>query len=575
MTPPIDIRAEHLRIVQDVLRQHLPNGVKVWVFGSRASWMTKDSSDLDLALEGETCVLPRTLSMLEAAFEESDLPFGVDIVDISRIGKSFRQIVAKQRIPLPMTGSDGEDSGIDLTAGSHLDMADGWVHCTLADACSNIDYGLTASASKNSSGSRFLRITDIVSGHLDWNNVPYVSVDDATAKKYRLHSGDIVVARTGASTGASMYIKKPPPAVFASYLVRLQAKSGFDSRFLAYYLKSPQFWGFIRGVLGDKSAQPNASASTMSAAPLRAPRDKTEQRAIAHILGTLDDKIELNRRMNETLEAMARALFKSWFVDFEPVRAKMEGRDTGLPQDLADLFPDRMVDSELGEMPEGWEVRALETALVELAVGSRPKGGVSGYAEGVPSIGAESIVGLGFFDYSKTKYVPREFFEAMRKGHVKNRDVLLYKDGGRPGEFEPHMTLVGDGFPFQIFAINEHVYRLRAADALGQNFLFFWLSSDLVMEEMRIKGTGVAIPGLNSTQVKSLTTLYPASEVISAFDAIVGSLVAQVLASCNESRTLSALREAVLPKLISGELRVRDVGQFVSNTPFDATGVQA
>ena len=308
---------------------------------------------------------------------------------------------------------------------------------------------------------------------------------------------------------------------------------------------------------------------------VQAPMDVDEQHAIAHILGTLDDKIELNRRMNETLEAMARVLFKSWFVDFDPVRAKIAARDTGLPQHLADLFPDRLVNSDLGEIPEGWEVRALETALVELAVGSRPKGGVSGYAEGVPSIGAESIVGLGFFDYSKTKYVPREFFEAMRKGHVKNRDVLLYKDGGRPGEFEPHMTLVGDGFPFQIFAINEHVYRLRAADALGQNFLFFWLSSDLVMEEMRIKGTGVAIPGLNSTQVKSLTTLYPASEVISAFDAIVGSLVAQVLASCNESRTLSALREAVLPKLISGELRVRDVGQFVSNTPFDATGVQA
>ena len=272
---------------------------------------------------------------------------------------------------------------------------------------------------------------------------------------------------------------------------------------------------------------------------------------------------------------MARALFKSWFVDFDPVRAKMAGRDHGLPQHLADLFPDRLVDSELGEIPDGWEMRALETALVELEVGSRPKGGVSRYAEGVPSIGAESIVGLGFFDYSKTKYVPREFFEAMRKGHVKNRDVLLYKDGGRPGEFEPNMTLVGDGFPFQIFAINEHVYRLRATLALGQNFLFFWLSSDLVMEEMRIKGTGVAIPGLNSTQVKSLTTLYPASEVISAFDAIAGSLVAQVLASCNESRTLSTLREAVLPKLISGELRVRDVEKFVSNTPFDTTGVQA
>ena len=128
----------------------------------------------------------------------------------------------------------------------------------------------------------------------------------------------------------------------------------------------------------------------------------------------------------------------------------------------------------------------------------------------------------------------------MRKGHVKNRDVLLYKDGGRPGEFEPHMTLVGDGFPFQIFAINEHVYRLRAADALRQNFLFFWLSSDLVMEEMRIKGTGVAIPGLNSTQVKSLTTLYPASEVISAFDAIVGCFFREVLLRAEDFRPKAA-----------------------------------
>ena len=97
--------------------------------------------------------------------------------------------------------------------------------------------------------------------------------------------------------------------------------------------------------------------------------------------------------MNETLEAMARALFKSWFVDFDPVRAKAEGRDPGLPKPLADLFPARLVDSELGEIPEGWEVHTLENVLSELEVGGRPKGGVSGYTEGVPSIGAESIIG--------------------------------------------------------------------------------------------------------------------------------------------------------------------------------------
>jgi type I restriction enzyme S subunit len=202
-------------------------------------------------------------------------------------------------------------------------MADEWIECALAHACSSIDYGLTASASDQEVGPRFLRITDIVSGHIDWNAVPHVVADAETAEKYRLHDGDVVLARTGASTGSSAYVKNPPPAVFASYLVRLKANPDFDSRFLAYYLKSEGFLTFIRGVLGDKSAQPNASASTMTKAPLRAPGDKNEQRAIAHILGTLDDKIELNRRMNETLEAMARALFKSWFVDFDPVRAKM------------------------------------------------------------------------------------------------------------------------------------------------------------------------------------------------------------------------------------------------------------
>ena len=323
-----------------------------------------------------------------------------------------------------------------------------------------------------------------------------------------------------------------------------------DTRFLMYSLAATDISGYLTG-----STMPKLTQGSMNRIPLLSP-PLPEQRAIAHILGTLDDKIELNRRMNETLEAMARALFKSWFVDFDPVRAKAEGREPGLPKPLADLFPDSFEDSELGEIPKGWEVSVLNDVLSELETGGRPKGGVSGYATGTPSIGAESIVGLGVFDYSKTKYVPDEFFDGMTKGRVKSRDVLLYKDGGRPGEFEPHLTLFGDGFPFDTGAINEHVYRIRAKKELGQNLLFFWLSSDLVMEEMRIKGTGVAIPGLNSTQLKSLTTLVPTREVALAFDGLVEPWITRVLAACNESRTLAALRGALLPKLISGQLRI-------------------
>ena len=335
----------------------------------------------------------------------------------------------------------------------------------------------------------------------------------------------------------------------------MKAKPEFDSRFLAYYLKSEPFQQFIRGVLGDKSAQPNASASTMTKAPLRAPRDLAEQRRIAHILGTLDDKIELNRRMNETLEAMARALFNSWFVNFDPVRAKAEGRDTGLSPRLADLFPSRLVDSPLGPIPEGWEVRPLGGLLEVIETGGRPRGGVAKYTSGVPSIGAESIVGLGIHDFTKTKYVPREFFDGMSRGRIQDGDVLLYKDGGKPGQFEPHATLVGEGFPFQECAINEHVYRLRASDALGQSYLYLLLTSESAMEEMRRKGTGVAIPGLNSTQVKSLVAIAPPGPLVRDFSDRAGPLVQRICVNGNESRSLAASRDALLGDLLRSRPR--------------------
>ena len=116
---------------------------------------------------------------------------------------------------------------------------------------------------------------------------------------------------------------------------------------------------------------PSINTQILSDILILHPPDLPEQRAIAHILGTLDDKIELNRRMNETLEAMARALFKSWFVDFDPVRTKMEGRDTSLPKHIADFFPDKLVSSQIGEMPEGWKVSTIGEEVVVVG-GSTP-----------------------------------------------------------------------------------------------------------------------------------------------------------------------------------------------------------
>src|SRR5437899_5169649 len=163
-----------------------------------------------------------------------------------------------------------------------------------------------------------------------------------------------------------MVLIRPSPAVV-----------GF--RFLRYWLNSP-LMALHTSAHRDGSVAERLNLTTIRALPIAVP-PLTEQRAIAHILGTLDDKIELNRRMSETLEAMARALFQSWFVDFDPVRAKAEGRDPGLPKPVADLFPARLVDSELGEIPEGWKVKPLPEVIEVNPIRTLRNGDVAPYLD--------------------------------------------------------------------------------------------------------------------------------------------------------------------------------------------------
>jgi type I restriction enzyme S subunit len=434
-----------------------------------------------------------------------------------------------------------------------------------------MDYGLTASASDHEAGPRFLRITDIVSGHIDWNAVPHVAADDETTAKYRLHDGDVVLARTGASTGASAYVKNPPPAVFASYLVRLKAKPDFDSRFLAYYLKSEGFWTFIRGVLGDKSAQPNASASTMTKAPLRAPRDKDEQRAIAHILGTLDDKIELNRRMSETLEAMARALFQSWFVDFDPVRWKMERKDAkaqsrnenktslassrlgdfAFPPALADLFPDSFEDSELGEIPRGWEVKAIRCCCVRVQNGGTPRRDEPSYWSNgdIPWLTSsevrQSIV------MSPEGYITEAGLATSSAKWVDPLSTVVALYGATAGE----VSLVATRL-----TTNQAICSLIPKDRYA---FFNYLSMRNAISDLKNKAVGSAQQNISKAIVEETLTIFPPIAVIKEFACIVEPLIMKWISNLGESRTLAALRDALLPKLISGELRVKDAEKII------------
>ena len=218
--------------------------------------------------------------------------------------------------------------------------------------------------------------------HLGENRIlhegmPRVSdADRDRLSRYLLRSGDIVFSRVGSVDRRSLVRSTEHGWLFSGRCLRVRTDPHrIDAGFLSYFFGLPAFREHIRSIAVG-ATMPSLNTSILSDVVIPHPRDITEQRTIAHILGTLDDKIELNRQTNETLEAMARAIFKSWFVDFDPVRAKAEGRQpSGMDAETAALFPDSFEDSELGEIPKGWRVQKLSDFL-ELAYGKALKKGV-------------------------------------------------------------------------------------------------------------------------------------------------------------------------------------------------------
>jgi type I restriction enzyme S subunit len=332
-------------------------------------------------------------------------------------------------------------------------------------------------------------------------------------------------------------------------------ESKFCPEFLYYNLSQRK--EEIRSLAGG-SAQPILNKSAFGLLAFDAPELEV-QKLISKTLRPLDDRITLLRETNTTLEAIAQALFKSWFVDFDPVHAKMQGRaPEGMDEATAALFPDSFEESELGDVPKGWHVETIARWLSVLETGRRPKGGVSGINGGVPSIGAESIQRIGQFDYSKLKFVSEDFFANMKSGKLTSNDVLLYKDGGKPGVFLPRVSMFGDGFPFEICGINEHVFRIRTKNPIGQTFLYFWLWSDAVMHELKHRGGKAAIPGINQTDVKELKLSVPSANVLNKFEEITKPLVGTILNNSKSIQSLANLRDALLPRLISGQLSLSE-----------------
>ena len=398
---------------------------------------------------------------------------------------------------------------------------------------------------------------------LPMDRVPCTEKELTTSK---LESGDLLFARQSLTLeGAgqsSIFIGDEEDVVFESHLIRCRFdKTRVDPLYFFYFFESKFGKQRVSSIVEQVTAA-GIRGSDLIKLPVVSP-PIGDQRAIAHILGTIDDKIELNQQMNETLEEISKTIFKSWFIDFEPVRAKMEGRQTGLPDNIDNLFPDKLLKSETGEMPAGWKILPLSECSVEIESGRRPKGGIDkSLTSGIPSIGAESIAPAGEFDFSKVKYVTPEFAQKMKRGKIQNFDVALYKDGGKPGQFIPRVGIYGEGFPFENFFVNEHVFLLRS-QVLGQPFLYRLVASQGFLDQLIAKGSAKAAqPGLNRTDVTESNFARPTQDSVDAYNEIIFPILERQFLLGKESEVLSELRDTLLPRLISGELRIPDAEKF-------------
>ena len=414
-------------------------------------------------------------------------------------------------------------------------MPDAWPTVTVEAIKAPVDNALATGPFGSSIGSRFFRdagvpvirgsnLSDAVGVRLNHEGLVFLDPDKARQfSRSVVKRGDLVFTCWGTIGQVGLIDERCP---YEEYVVSNKQMKltpdprRADSLFLYYLFSGPEMSGRIRNqAIG--SSVPGFNLTQLRSLELHLP-PLHEQKAIASILGSLDDKIELNRRMNETLEAMARAIFKSWFVDFDPVRTKMEGRKpVGMDADTAALFPDSFQDSPLGKIPKGWQVRCLGD-LLDLAYG-KPMKEEDRQGGDVPVYGSNGRVG-----WHNERLVAGPGIIVGRKGN--------------PGIVKWSQT---DFFP-----IDTTFYVVPKT----QGALYF-LYEALCLQDLPSLNADSAVPGLNRNIAYMNTVVVPPPSVLSAFERLGTVMRAKYHSAEQESQTLSAIRDALLPKLLSGELR--------------------
>ncbi len=465
--------------------------------------------------------IPRLDDLCEA-FSQSDLPFRIDIVDWSSASESFRRIIEEKCIVVQKEEF----------------KANQWCKTPLKDVA-EIRMGQSPpSSTYNEYGDGI----PFFQGVKDFN-YRYPSLRVFCSKPSRIaQPGDILFSVRAPIGRINIADKK---CSIGRGLAIIRPRTNSDARYIEFVLRSMETkWDAIEG---SGSVFGNATRKDLETLTLRWPINKQERYAIANILGTLDDKIELNRQMSETLEEMAQALFKSWFVDFDPVRAKMEGRDPGLPKHIADLFSDRLVESELGKIPEGWEVKLFEDIVNRLGDNINPL------------TCPDSVFShFSIPAYDQGRAPKQELGEDIKstKTRVPPGTVLLSK-------LNPEIERVwlADVMEDETAICSTEFLVLQAKPPIQRSYVYCLACNSLFREQVKslVTGTSKSHQRAQANAITKLEVIFPTEPIVQEFESRSSGLLDHSLACRREIKILTALRDVLLPKLVSGELKTSSI----------------
>lgn len=407
-----------------------------------------------------------------------------------------------------------------------------WESVVLRDLCEVVQYGYTAKATDEPVGPKFLRITDIVPESIDWFTVPHCAIESEKLNKYLLQEGDIVIARTGATTGYAKHVRNAPKCVFASYLVRIRVRGGVCDRYVGYVVESDEYKRFVQATWGG-AAQPNANAQVLTSYHVPLPPLPT-QRKIASVLSGYDGLIENNLRRIEILEEMAQALYREWFVKF-----RFPGHEEV-----------RFVDSPLGGIPEGWEVKPLGDVAEQVRDSVKP----DTVDPDTPYLGLE--------------HLPRRSIALADwgcAGDVQSTKLLFRRGDILFGKIRPYFHKVGIAPLDGLCSSDTIVIRPRQA-AFG-GVVLGCVSSEEFVNHASATSQGTKMPRANWDVLVKYAVPVPPDPILGQFEGFMTDAVSQIHNLVFRNRRLRETRDLLLPKLISGELDVSDLDISTGEEP--------